>query len=148
MLVLPIRIDRQRSDMPFRVFDKRAAVATKNPMVTIQKQGSFSLNKAAHDLMGSPETVELLFDPEERLVGFRPVPATNPRAYPVRPQGKNAATFMIAGRAFAKHYELDTDIARRYSVEKQDDILVIDLKSDSIVVTGPRAAAKSRTGES
>lgn len=132
--------------MPFEVFDKRAAVASKNPMVTIQKGGSFSLNKAAYDLMGSPETVELLFDPLERLIAFRPVPSTSTRAYPVRPQGKNAVTFMIAGRAFAKHYELDTDIARRYSAERHDDMLVLDLKSDSIDVTGPRAAVKSRSG--
>jgi len=134
--------------MPFEVFDKRAAVATKNPMVTIQKGGAFSLNRAAYDLMGSPETVELLFDPEDRLIGFRPVSSTSPQAYPIRPQGKNAATFMIAGRAFGKHYGLNTDVARRYSTELQDDILVLDLKSDSIDVTGPRAAAKSRTGES
>jgi hypothetical protein len=134
--------------MPFEVFDKRAAVATKNPMVTIQKGGAFSLNKAAYELMGSPETVELLFDPEERLIGFRPVDSASPRAYPVRPQGKNAATFMIAGRAFTKHYELDTDVARRYSTQLQDDMLVLDLKSESIDVTGPRASVKSRSGGS
>lgn len=134
--------------MSFEVFDKRAAVATKNPMVTIQKGGSFSLNRAAYELLGSPETVELLFDPNERLIGFRPVSSSNPRAYPIRPQGKNAATFMIAGRAFGKHYKLDTSIARRYSTERRDDILVLDLKSDSIDVTGPRASMKSRLGVS
>lgn len=132
--------------MPFEVFDKRAATASKNPMISIQKQGSFSLNRAAHKLMGEPETVELLFDPEEKLIGFREVAANSPRAYPVRPQGKNAATFMIAGQAFTKYYDIDTSTARRYSVEMQDGILILDLKGESTVVTGPRAAMKSRLG--
>jgi hypothetical protein len=132
--------------MPFEIWDKRAATASKNPMVTIQKTGSFSLNRAAYKLLGEPETVELLFDREQSLVGFRAVSPTSPRAYPVRPQGKNAATFMIAGQAFARYYGLDTTTARRYSVEMRDGILVLDLKSESIDVTGPRAATKSRLG--
>ena len=132
--------------MPFEVFDKRAATASKNPMVSIQKQGSFSLNRAAYKLMGEPETVELLFDAGEKLIGFREAAANSPRAYPVRPQGKNAATFMIAGQAFTKYYDIDTSTARRYSVEMQDGILILDLKGESTVVTGPRAAMKSRLG--
>jgi hypothetical protein len=125
--------------MPFEVFDKRSAAATKSPMVTIQSGGSFSLNKAAEQLVGSPEAVELLYDPDERLIGFRPVDPSSPRAFPVRPQGKNATTYMIAGRAFSKHYELETERARRYAVTMQGDVLVLDLKSDSVDVTGPRA---------
>src|SRR5215211_4800491 len=106
--------------MPFEVFDKRAAKASKSPLVTIQRGGHFSLNKAAFEEMGKPETVELLFDREKRLVGFRPVDATNPRGFPVRPQGRSApTTFMVAGQAFAKHYELDASIARRYGVKME-----------------------------
>jgi hypothetical protein len=132
--------------MPFEVFDKRAATASKNPMLTIQKTGAFSLNRAAYKLLGEPETVELLFDREEKLIGFRAVSPTSPRAYPVRPQGKNNATFMIAGQAFTKHYDVDTTTARRYAVQMRDGILVLDLKSESVDVTGPRAAMKSRLG--
>jgi hypothetical protein len=128
--------------MPFEVFDKRSAAATKSPMVTIQRGGSFSLNKAAEQLAGSPEAVELLYDPDERLIGFRPVDPASPRAFPVRPQGKNATTYMIAGRAFSKHYKLETSKARRYAVTMSDNILVLDLKSDSVDVTGPRARSE------
>lgn len=135
--------------MAFETFDKRSAAATKSPMVTLQRGGPFSLNKAAHHLVGSPEAVELLYDRENRLIGFKPVSSSSPRAFPVRPQGKNESTFMIAGQAFAKYYELDTTKARRYAVYRQDDMLVLDLKSDSVEVTGPRAAMKSRlAGES
>ena len=133
--------------MPFEVFDKRSAAATKSPMVTIQRGGAFSLNKAAEQLVGSPEAVELLYDPDERLIGFRPVDPASPRAFPVRPQGKNATTFMIAGKMFSKHYKLEADRARRYAVTMQDGILVLDLKSDSVDVTGPRARSGGETSD-
>jgi hypothetical protein len=128
--------------MPFEVFDKRSAAATRSPMVTIQRGGSFSLNEAAKELVGSPEAVELLYDREKKLIGFRPVAPTSPRAFPVRPQGKNAKTYMVAGKAFSNHYGLDTARARRYAVEMSDGVLVLDLNSDSVDVTGPRASAE------
>ena|SRR5215208_509046 len=134
--------------MPFEVFDSKSAGATKNPMVTIQKDGPFSLNRAAYELIGSPEAVELLFDRENQLIGFRPTASDNPRAFVPRPQGPNASTVMIAGRRFAQHYELDVSKARRYPVEKRDDILILDLSADSVVVTGPRTGMKGRTGAS
>lgn len=130
--------------MPFEEFDKRAATASKNPFVTIQRRGPFSLNRAAVELMGNPEAVVLLYDKEEERIGFRPEPLTNPRALPVRPQGKNASTFMLAGQAFAQYYDLDTSVARRYAVEMKGDLLVLDLKAQSVDVTGPRASSRSR----
>lgn len=129
----------------FEVFDKRAATTNPNPMVTIQRGGHFSLNKAAYRAMGEPETVEILFSRANKVIGFRPVSPTSPRGFPVKPQGKSSpTTFMIAGQAFAKHYELDVSTARRYGVEVKDSILLLNLNSPSIDVTGPRSAMKSR----
>ncbi|MDP9439369.1 MAG: hypothetical protein M3P49_11590 [Actinomycetota bacterium] len=129
--------------MGFETFDKRAATASKSPMVTIQRGGAFSLNEAARQLIGSPEAVELLYDRESQLIGFRPVALTSPRAFPVRPQGQNAKTYMVAGKMFAKHYQLDVSRARRYAVEASNGLLVLDLNSDSVDVTGPRAVAEN-----
>lgn len=133
--------------MPFEEFDKRAAMASKSPFVTIQRRGPLSLNKAAYAAMGEPEAVTLLYDREEKLIGLKSVSLTNPRALPVRPQGPNQNTYMIAGRAFAQHYDLDTSVARRYAVEMRDGLLVLDLKSPSVDVTGPRAAMRSRLAD-
>ncbi len=134
--------------MPFEVFDKRSATASKNPLVTIQKGGYFSLNRAAYQAMGEPEAVELLFDREEQLIGFRPADPTSPRAFPVRSQGKHSpSTLMITGRAFTKYYDIDASTARRYGVEMRDGVLVLDLKSESVDVTGPRAAMRSRLAD-
>lgn len=125
--------------MPWEPFDKRSAAASKAPMVSIQRKGPFSLNKAAHELMGSPEAVELFFDREQQLVGFKPTSLTSPRAFPVRPQGKNAGTLMIAGQSFTRHFGIDTSKARRYPVEMRDGVLVLDLRGESVEVTGARS---------
>ncbi len=132
--------------MPFEVFDKKSATSSKTPMVTIQKGGPFSLNKAAYDAMGAPEYVELLYDRDEKLIGFRPASLDNPRAYQVTTQGTRSTGRQVPGRAFAKFYDLDVTVARRYPVEMRDGILVLDLKGDSVDVTGPRSAMKSRLG--
>jgi hypothetical protein len=125
--------------MAFEVFDKRTSGITKSPFVTIQKGGYFSLNKAAVHAMGDPEAVELLFDPSENLIGFRPVPSTNPRSFPVRLMGQNASTYMISGGAFTRHYDIDSTESRRYGVEMKDGILILDLKGESVnVSTRPR----------
>ncbi len=132
--------------MGFEVFDKRAATSSKTPMVTIQKGGHFSLNRAAYEAVGTPEAVELLYDREEKLIGFRPASPDLPRAYPVKSLGTNATGRLVAGQAFCKYYDIDASVARRYTVEMQDGILVLDLKGESNIVTGPRAAMKSRLG--
>lgn len=132
--------------MPFEVFNKRASTSSKLPMVTIQKDGEFSMNKAAHDAIGAPEAVELLYDREEKLIAFRPAPPDGALSFNVKPQGKRSTGRQVAGKAFAGYYDLDVSVARRYVVKVVDDMLVLDLKGESAVVTGPRAAMKSRLG--
>ncbi len=129
--------------MPFKEFDKRSATASKSPFVTIQRKGPFSFNMAAYELMGKPEAVRLLFDEEEQLVGFRPAETSHPRAFPMRQQ-QNGVTFMVAGQAFTRHHGIDTSVARRYAVRMQDDLLILDLKSESTDVTGPRLRNRER----
>ena len=70
--------------MGFEVFDKRMAPLAKAPSVTIQKRGIFSINRAAHKLIEEPETVELLFDKENKVIALRP--SKEPHAYSIRPQ--------------------------------------------------------------
>lgn len=125
--------------MPWETFDKRSAAASKAPMVSIQRKGPFSVNRAAHELMGSPEAVELLYDREQELIGFKPTSLKSPRAFPVRPQGKNTATLMIAGQSFTRNFGIDTSTARRFPVEMRDGVLVLDLRGDSVEVTGARS---------
>jgi hypothetical protein len=133
--------------VPFERYDRRSAPIKTSPFVTLQRRGPMSLNMAAYELLGKPEGAELLFDRENQLIGIRKVPATEPYAFPVRPQGRKGAkpsNYVMSTQAFTKHYDIDTSIARRFPVEMQDDILTIDL-SRGVEATGPRD--KSRAGE-
>ena len=112
--------------MAFEVFDRKGTPTTNKPWVTIQARGSFGINRAAFEAMGKPEAVELLYDAEKNLVGFRPTDPEALNAYPVRKQ-QNSDSYVLAGRAFTSYYNIDTTEARRYMSKKMNGILVIAL---------------------
>jgi len=125
--------------MGFEVFDKRMAPLAKASSVTIQKRGIFSINKAAHKLIGEPATVELLFDRENQIVALRE--SDQPHAYAIRPQSarKDTGQVVMSATAFTQFYEIDTSISRRYKPYEQDGMLCIDLKGPSVEVVGNRS---------
>ncbi|MFC0680526.1 hypothetical protein ACFFGH_22055 [Lysobacter korlensis] len=125
--------------MPFEVFDKRMAPLAKAPSITIQKRGIFSINKAAHKLIGEPETVELLFDAEEQIIAMRP--SNESHAYGIRPQSaqRDAGQVILSATAFTQYFEIDTSVSRRFKPYEQDGMLCIDLKGPSVEVKGNRA---------
>lgn len=125
--------------MPFEVFNKRNAPLARAASVTIQKRGIFSINKTAHKLIDEAETVELLYDKEEQIIGIRPA-ATSPNAYQIRPQSnREAGQAILSATAFTQYYDIDTSVSRRWQPTLQDGILCIDLKGESAEVHGNRA---------
>lgn len=129
--------------MGFEVFDKRMAPLAKAPSVTIQKRGIFSINKAAHKLIGEPATVELLFDKDNQIVALRE--SDLPHAYAIRPQSQRRDTgqVILSATAFTQFYEIDTSISRRYKPYERDGMLCIDLKGPSVEVVGNRSKRTS-----
>lgn len=124
--------------MPFEVFDKRMAPLAKAPSVTIQKRGIFSINRAAHKLIGEPETVELLFDREDNLIAMRP--SSESHAYAIRPQtSRDTGQVILSATAFTQFYDIDTVVSRRFKPFEQDGMLCIDLNGPSVEVVGNRA---------
>lgn len=125
--------------MAFEVFDKRNAPLAKSPSITIQKRGIFSINKAAHKLINEAETVELLFDKENQVIGLRPA-EVSPHAYAIRTQtGRDGGQAILSGSAFTQYYEVDTSVSRRWEPQLRDGILCIDLNGPSTEVRGNRA---------
>lgn len=135
--------------MAFEVFDKRQAALGKAPSVTIQKRGLLSLNRAAHALIGAPDTIELLYDKDERVVGIRPVADDVPHGYTVRPQSNTKATgpVIIAGTAFTQYYSIDTATSRRWTPTVHEGILCIDLKEPGTALIGNRSSGKRNAEE-
>lgn len=124
--------------MAFEVFNKRMAPLAKAPSITIQKRGIFSVNKAAHKLIGEPDSVELLFDRDNGLIALRP--SMEPHAYAFRPQSSRADTgqVVLSATAFTQYYDIDTTVSRRYEPFAQDGMLCIDLRGRSAEVIGNR----------
>lgn len=125
-------------------WDRNAAPRSGSPLVTIQKDGLFSLNEAAFKAMGEPARVEVYFDPGEAIIAFAPTAENNPAGYPPRKQ-PTGATWYIAGQKFTRHHDIDTTIARRYPVDVEDKVLFVNLKGPSTVATGVRAGAGKRS---
>lgn len=124
--------------MPFEVFDKRMAPLAKAPSVTIQRRGVFSINRAAHKLIGEPETVELLFDRQARIIAMRA--STESHAYAIRPQtAREAGQVILSATAFTQFYDIDTSVSRRYKPFEQDGMLCIDLNGPSVAIRGNRS---------
>lgn len=120
--------------MPFETFTRQRRAGL--PFVTIQKKGVISLNRAAFESLGSPEFVELLFDPDGRLVALHRVESSVEHAYQVRAPVDNHATWLISGGAFISYYEIDNSKSVRRAARMEGDLLIIDLNDPHV---DPRA---------
>lgn len=109
----------------FEVFNGYRRRHKEHPEVTIKKGGEFSLNYKAYALLGEPQNAALLYNRDKRLIGIRV--GGN---IPVRHHTKQS-TYTVAGRAFTKHYDIDTSAVQRYTVSLQDAMLIIDLNSST-----------------
>lgn len=128
----------------FEVFTRRSRPVVKQPSVAIQRRGNFSINRAAYELLGEPEAVELLFDRTERIMGMRPIDPSTPHAYPVRKQ-PNSASYLVAGNAFTQFYNIPIGTTRRFDAAVIDGVLAVDLKTEGheIITHRGRAAETS-----
>ncbi|PLC10771.1 hypothetical protein AUQ48_17135 [Kocuria flava] len=125
--------------MPFEVFDKRMTPLAKAPSVTIQKRGVISLNKAAHNLVDNAETVELLYDPDRKVMALRATDDSSPHAYAVRSGSKRGpGQAIVSATAFTAHYGIDTTTTRRWKPFVEDGMLCVDLTTEGTVITGNR----------
>jgi hypothetical protein len=128
----------------WEVFDRKARPSVKQPLVTLQGSGTFSMNEASYNEIGRPDQVELLFDKKAQIIGFRPASDKSPHSYPIKPQ-QNGRTFQTGGRAFCSYYGIEIGKARRFAGEMVDGVLAIDLKGETRNakrVSKPKAESK------
>jgi len=108
-------------------FDRRVRTEPSEPNVGIQKDGILFLNRAAVEALGSPAFVELLYDPEERLIGIKPAQNSS-STYPLR-RKKQGSGSSISGQGLLRRLGVDTSRAFRCPARLIDGVLTIDLKS-------------------
>ncbi|MCM3689043.1 hypothetical protein [Kocuria rosea] len=116
--------------------------------MTIQKRGVISLNKAAHDLVGNAETVELLFDRDRQVMALRAADDSSPHAYAVRNGSKRGpGQAIVSATAFTQHYGIDTTATRRWKPFIEDGMLCVDLTQAGTVITGNRTKPTAQDAE-
>lgn len=124
----------------FEVFRKRMVPLVKNPYVTVMTRGTMSMNKAAFEALGSPKAIELLYDPEERIIGFHGVDPSEEHAYAIRSGGgKYDTNYIVSGTALVKYYGIPTPVSRRYAAYLEGETLCVDLKAEGTEVTSNRS---------
>lgn len=116
------------------------------PMVSLLKMGHMTLNRAAFEALNSSKSVELLFDPDQRVIGLRPVDPEVAHAITVRTKGENKNTYIIGIVSFSKLFKIDLSISRRYRAEAKGDLLIIDLKQPGIPIDGTPFSHRGRAG--
>jgi hypothetical protein len=114
-----------------QVFEGKGSVKLGAAYVTIQKKGVLGLNAASHELLGKPETVELLFNPEEQVIGIRQADGQAPHTYRILAKSDGSA-LTISARAFLKFYDVALERSVRYPAELVEGILIIDLRQEGV----------------
>jgi hypothetical protein len=123
----------------WQVFDKRKAPVIQDPLVTLQKAGNFSMNRAAFEALGEPERIELLYNGKKQKVGFRKGDPAAPHVYPIRKQA-NSLNYQFSGVAFTTAYGIPHETTRRFKAQMEGDALAIDLEDREAIPIGRKRA--------
>ena len=133
----------------FEVFTARTTVRSTEPLVTVHKRGTISLNSSAWSAIGEPTAVELLYDPEHRVIGLRPAGPDAEHAYPVRSSsGTGRPPYLVSAIAFTKFYKISTEHSLRWHATVEQNVLCVQLNSPATMVTSNRAGSRARLGRS
>ena len=111
----------------FEKFRRYKVTEAPTPMVAFHVRGLFALNELAYDALNRPEAIELLYDRDEKIIGFKASTRESPDAYAVRHHTKHS--YQVEGRGFIRYYGIPEEAGgKRYRAEMIDDILAVDLK--------------------
>ncbi len=130
---------------PFERFSRDMLTLKNDPQLTIHRRGTISLNKSAYLALGSPDSVELLYDSAEHIVGLRPIDPRAHHAYPVR-HSSPRSPFVISAMAYTKYYDIDTTQTLRFNAHLLKDTLCATL-TDPAVASNRADSRRSTAGQ-
>lgn len=99
-------------------------IAVRSRKNTDAAKAVFSFNNAAHEALGNPEALELLYDLEVKAVGFRGAASKSDDSYKVRRVGNQ---FQVSAQAFLDHYGIADEVADRVFEGKSEDKILFFL---------------------
>ncbi|MFJ8690221.1 hypothetical protein [Micromonospora wenchangensis] len=115
----------------FEVFHRPTPGIDSTPTVTISP-AAMILNKAATELLGRPDRVELLYDRVRRVVGVRPAMEGRGTSFKATPTASGG--FRVAHRSFVNHYGVQCAPARRWPAWLDGGVLCADLAGDCTLI--------------
>lgn len=118
---------------PFERFSRDMLALKNDPQLTIHRRGTISLNKSAYVALGSPVSVELLYDAAEQIVGLRFIDPREHHAYPVRHSGPRGP-FVISAMAYTRFYDIDTTQTLRFTAHLIEGILCVTLTDPAMPI--------------
>ena len=143
-------MDEQRSGSPeddlgeldgFEVWDRTvwapAGQAERVAYVSVRVGGIVALNRAAAEMLGSPDAVKVMYDPKRHRLGIMPASANDPNSYYA-----STSPQLSCKRLFAYYGITITEARRYYDLRMVDGILVVDMAGASEVSPGRGAPAR------
>ncbi len=111
----------------FQKFSRSPQPQPKETFVTLQKGGNFLMSRGAYEALDEPDHVVLLFDPDERVIGFRGTTADDPDGYPVH-KHVSSPSLVISGTRFRTYWGIHSEHSLRCAATMLGGVLTIDLK--------------------
>jgi hypothetical protein len=130
----------------FELFHRSLLPLKSEPTVTIRRRGMLSLNASAFAALGSPDSVELLYDADLRMMGMRAVDPRSETAYRVRPPSSGPGPYLVSATTFLRFHGLETGGSVRWPGYLSDGVLCVDLTAEGTPVTSNRAQT-GRSGD-
>jgi hypothetical protein len=112
--------------MPWQEHPRGGPSAQQQPRIRLLSEGDLSLNDAAYQMLGAPEAVVFLVDPERHAIGLRPATRSDANAYPIRQQqGKRSYWLSATSVAKAAGFPIGP-LATFTHVPREGDVFVLD----------------------
>lgn len=131
--------------MAFEVYESKTLSRRHTPVITVQKSGALSINRAGYAALGEPEHVLLLRDADENLIAIKAASADEVHAQVVRllNPARGSGPVVVPASGFVREAGIDTSVARRWPARYDNDMLIVDLNTEGVVVVSNRERARA-----
>lgn len=118
----------------WKVFDgsPNGVRAANGLRVTLGYGRTIYMNMAAHDALGRPRAVELMFDDLRNIIGVRPVDPTRLNAFPVKPH-TTGRQMKISAAPLCAQYGIHPDGTVLFQRAALNEDGILELPLDSLI---------------
>jgi hypothetical protein len=129
----------------FEVYQSKTLSRRHTPVITVQKSGAISINRAGYAALGEPQHVLLLRDADENLIAVQAADADEVHAQVVRllNPARGSGPVVVPASGFVREAGIDTSVARRWPARHDNDMLIVDLNTDGVEVVSNRERARA-----